>query len=515
MSVDVDRKVRVPLSDRSNQKGGGVRLEDTSHILDTQNIDVKLDQLVNQVNVVFEVVLLVGVQHVSRNAHSTLGNTTSLLNSLDTDLELVDIVQGIENTEDINTVLLGLLNKVFNSIVGERRVSNAVGTTEKHLERNVRNKLSHLAETVPGVLVEESHGDVKGSTTPALQTVEVGQGVAGLLGNAEKVNSSDTSGKQRLVSISPGGVHEQTTLVLANGLGEGLGALLEENVSPSLLARLADIDLLTIGVDDLRENNLTLELGLANLSLDRAAVDGDVSKIGQQLLGTVLATNEVKELRGIINKGSPAVAVDEGGVGEKRGKERDICLDASDTELDQGTEDLSTSNFIGRAVACALDQHGVVVRSNDSAGKAVATIQTNTVTTGRSVDLDLAGVRTELLSRVFCGDTALDGKATGGNAILGQSKLGKSGAGSNLDLSGNNINAGNFFSDGVLNLDTGVDFNEVVSVLLINQKLRSACIAVVDRFGQLDSISQNSITGLGGEVLGRSNFDDLLVSSLD
>jgi hypothetical protein len=166
-------------------------------------------------------------------------------------------------------------------------------------------------------------------------------------------------------------------------------------------------------------------------------------------------------------------------------------------------------------VACALDKHGIIVRSNDGTSKTVATVKTDTVATSRSVDLDLASVWPELLSRVLSGNAALDSKSTGRNAVLGQSELRKSGASGNLDLGGDDINTSNFFSNGVLDLDTGINFNEVVSVLLVDQELRSACIAVVDRLGQLDGISQDSVTGFGGKILGRGDFDNLLVSSLN
>lgn len=67
----------------------------------------------------------------------------------------------------------------------------------------------------------------------------------------------------------------------------------------------------------------------------------------------------------------------------------------------------------------------------------------------------------------------------------------------------------------MLDLDTGVDLNEVVAVLLVNQELRSACIAVVGSLGQSDGVGKNLVTDIGGKILGRSNLNDLLVSSLN
>jgi hypothetical protein len=103
-------------------------------------------------------------------------------------------------------------------------------------------------------------------------------------------------------------------------------------------------------------------------------------------------------------------------------------------------------------MAGALDQHGVIVRSNNGTGKSVTTIKTDTVTTCRAVHLDLSGVRSEALGGIFGSDTALNGETAGGNAVLRQSELGKRRTSSNLNLSSNNIDAGDFLGDGVLDL---------------------------------------------------------------
>ncbi|KAH3685054.1 hypothetical protein WICPIJ_003991 [Wickerhamomyces pijperi] len=62
------------------------------------------------------------------------------------------------------------------------------------------------------------------------------------------------------------------------------------------------------------------------------------------------------------------------------------------------------------------------------------------------------------------------------------------GTSGNLDLSSNDINTGDFFSDGVFDLDTWVDLDEVVSVLIVNQEFSSTGVSVVGSLGQFDSI---------------------------
>ena len=153
------------------------------------------------------------------------------------------------------------------------------------------------------------------------------------------------------MGVTPGSVHQETALVVADSLCECLRTLLLDDVAPSLLARLGDINLGAVRADDIGDDDLALEFGLPDLALDAAPVDGNVSEVRQELLGTVLAADQVEQLRGVIDESRPAISINEGGVGQEGGQEGDIGLDASDTELDKGTEDLSAGNFVSRAMA--------------------------------------------------------------------------------------------------------------------------------------------------------------------
>jgi hypothetical protein len=67
----------------------------------------------------------------------------------------------------------------------------------------------------------------------------------------------------------------------------------------------------------------------------------------------------------------------------------------------------------------------------------------------------------------------------------------------------------------MLNLDARVDLDEVVTVLLVYQELGCPGITVSNRAGKADSVVEDRIPHIGGQVLGRGNLDDLLVSPLD
>lgn len=95
---------------------------------------------------------------------------------------------------------------LVDGVVGVRGVSDGVGTTNESLERNVRDELAKGAETLPRILVEETHRDVESGTSPALESVGVLESVRSLLGDVGHVDGTETSGEERLVGITPGRV---------------------------------------------------------------------------------------------------------------------------------------------------------------------------------------------------------------------------------------------------------------------------------------------------------------------
>ena len=125
----------------------------------------------------------------------------------------------------------------------------------------------------------------------------------------------------------------------------------------------------------------------------------------------------------IIDEGGPASSFDESGMCEKLDQERNVGLDTTNTELDEGTKHLSSDNLVGRPVASALNQHGIVMRGDDSTCEAVTAIKTDSISACGTVDFNLARVRRETMGWIFGCDTALNGKAPSRDMFLGQAKL--------------------------------------------------------------------------------------------
>lgn len=179
------------------------------------------------------------------------------------------------------------------------------------------------------------------------------------------------------MGVSPSGVHDETTLVSSDSLGECLWSFVDDDVSPSFGAWHAGVDNLRRVdiVPDLWDDCFGLETGLTGLTLDRRTINSQVTEVAEQFLSSVLRSDQLEELWSVIDECCPGETRLEDGVGEQSDKERDVGLmlaqldlsthlDTSDSELDESSEHLSAGDLVGRTADTALDQERVVVRLN-------------------------------------------------------------------------------------------------------------------------------------------------------
>lgn len=76
-------------------------------------------------------------------------------------LQIREIIQRVKHSEDIHAILLCLLAKPEHHIVRIAGVSDSVGASEEHLERNVGNGFAQLCQTFPRALIQEAKSHVK------------------------------------------------------------------------------------------------------------------------------------------------------------------------------------------------------------------------------------------------------------------------------------------------------------------------------------------------------------------
>lgn len=66
-----------------------MRLQQASHVLDTEDVDAFSNELVDEAEIVFQSVLgLLGISDVTTVAHDSFANTSSLLGGVNTELHL-------------------------------------------------------------------------------------------------------------------------------------------------------------------------------------------------------------------------------------------------------------------------------------------------------------------------------------------------------------------------------------------------------------------------------------------
>ena len=114
------------------------------------------------------------------------------------------------------------------------------------------------------------------------------------------------------------------------------------------------------------------------------------------------------------------------------------------------------------------------------------------------------------MSSIFSRDSTLDGETSSMNVFLGKTELFKGDTSSNLDLGSNDIDTSDFLGDSVLDLDSGVDLDKVMSALLVDQEFGSTGISVLDGSSELESIVKDSLSDRLVEVRSGCDLDDLL-----
>ena len=166
-----------------------------------------------------------------------------------------------------------------------------------------------------------------------------------------------------------------------------------------------------------------------------------------------------------------------------------------------------------------FDEERIIVRGDDSAGVSRAGIETDARSAAGTIGDDLTGIRHEIVLRIFRGDTALDRNAFVPDLILlanGDLRPVKSIALSDEDLALYDIHIGDHFRDGVFDLDTRIDFDEIeVLFILIDQEFDRAGIHIVDILHQFDSCIADVLSECLRKRPCRRHFDDLLVTALD
>ena len=157
-----------------------------------------------------------------------------------------------------------------------------------------------------------------------------------------------------------------------------------------------------------------------------------------------------------------------------------------------------------------LADQRVVVRGHDIAGRHVG-IEPHAEATGGDQLVNSARAGPEVGSRVFGIDPAFNCVAVGNDIVLRQRELL---TGGDADLGFDEVDAGDHLGDRVLDLDAGIDLNEIKVVVLIDDELDRTGGVVAGRLGQADRGGRHRLAGLLRQSRRGAFFNQFLMPPL-
>ena len=132
--------------------------------------------------------------------NGTGGNGTGFDGLVDGDLEVVNVVQRVKDTDNVDAVANGSAYEATNNIIAVVLVAEDVLPAKEHLELGVGHLCPNLAEPFPGVFIQEAKADVKGRAAPAFHGIETR--LIDRLENALELVVGHTCRDQRLAGVT-------------------------------------------------------------------------------------------------------------------------------------------------------------------------------------------------------------------------------------------------------------------------------------------------------------------------
>ena len=310
--------------------------------------------------------------------------------------------------------------------------------------------------------------------------------------------------------VAHGRVGDQKLLLVLHPLGNALGALGQQDVARALGRCLGVQRGWLGGLGVRRRARAIFGFGMP--------VHRDVRDIGQDLGRAVLARRKVEQFRRLVDEFRVVFVVQERRVFQQVFHERNVRRHAADTEFTQGA--VHTGNRrLGRLGPCRhLFQQAVVIACDHRARIGRAAIQTDAHAGRAAIGGDAAVIGDKVVQRVLGRHAALQGVPVQLHVILAcdTCRLDKGLALGDQDLRAHDVDAGDFFGDGVFHLNAGVHLDEVkLARFHIHQEFDGARAFIVHLFGDaFAEVTQLFALG-GGQIGGGGAFDHLLVAALN
>ena len=123
-----------------------------------------------------------------------------LLGGFQSGLDVAEVVQCVEDTQDVDAVFDGQLDELFHNVVMIVLVAQQVLAAKEHLQLRVGHQSADIAQALPRILAEIAKAGVERRAAPALDRIITGLVHFGK--NFLKIGVRQTGCHQRLIRIT-------------------------------------------------------------------------------------------------------------------------------------------------------------------------------------------------------------------------------------------------------------------------------------------------------------------------
>ena len=301
VGMEMDRQIDGIFEGR-NELICRFRLKKPCHILDSDDIGTGILQFFCHADIVIEIIFRTGrIEDIAGIAEGDFGNLARFPDGLHRFIHIVQTVQAVENTEYINAVLGRELYEILDHIVRVARIAYGVGAADEHLQQDIRCFLAHLAQTVPGIFIEETIGYVKGSAAPAFIGEESRQLFGSRFQHAEHIDGAYPRCHEGLVGITHSRIGDEDFLLVEDPLGEFFRSHGIKELFRPIRIR---------AIDGLRQFE-PFKIRFFLRSRIGITVNRRIADIFQELRTTVMDDRQIEQFRMFINEIDVVIALDE------------------------------------------------------------------------------------------------------------------------------------------------------------------------------------------------------------
>ena len=202
------------------------------HILDGNHVGAHLLELLGHAHVILERELVAFlVENIARVTERGFTDRMGLLHRIHGDPQIRQVIERVKNSENVYATRRRMFHKAGHQRVGIIRIAHCVGSTEEHLETNVRHVGPKFTQSFPRILVKKSHGGVKSSATPHFQRIQLGGPAGQMPGAGDHVVTAHPRRHERLMGVTKSRVGNQEALLFQRPLGELFGPELQQQLA--------------------------------------------------------------------------------------------------------------------------------------------------------------------------------------------------------------------------------------------------------------------------------------------